>query len=74
MITTKLKLKPFSTPNFVIPERPPSRREDGVQFNNGIPLHELDDETIRELLDQFRLDVWAKVNQRRAADHQGVKP
>ena len=64
-ITASVKLKPFMVPNFVIQERPVVRKQDGFQESPKFALHELDDETLQALCDQFRDDVFAKAKAKR---------
>lgn len=57
-----LKLRPFTTPSFVIAETPPKERQEG--FNpDGAPkfhLKELDAQALSDLCDAFRAEVFQK--------------
>ena len=64
-ITTGVKLKPFMVPNFVIQETPAGRKQDGFKESPTFALHELDDDTLQALCDQFTTDVFEKVEEQR---------
>ena len=51
-----IELKPFTIPNFVLPVRTVPINESA----ESIPLRELSAETLAELCDRFRADVFAK--------------
>jgi hypothetical protein len=72
MAEVKVKLRPFTVPNFVIVEEAPRARQEGFRESPKYALHELDDETIRELIDEFRKNVWAKVSSGRAGPERGA--
>ncbi len=55
-ITMPFKLKPFTTPNFVIVDMPPT----GGREATSIPLKDLDEATLHLLCDQFIRDVFIK--------------
>ena len=65
-IITHVKLRPFSVPNFVIQETAPGLKQGGFKEPPKFALHELDTETLEALCVQFREDVFAKVERRRA--------
>ena len=65
-IITHVKLRPFSVPNFVIQETAPGLKQDGFKEPSTFALHELDTDTLEGLCDQFRKDVFAKAEKRRA--------
>ena len=56
----KLKLKPLSVPNFVIAESRPSTRQEGWKESSSFPLSDLDAETLNEMCNEFRRNVFAK--------------
>ena len=58
--TMKIKLKPFSIPNYVIVETTPSPRQEGLKEALKYHLSELDDETLTKLCDGFRDGVFKK--------------
>jgi len=64
-ITTGVKLRPFIVPNFALHETSPGKRQDGFIESPRFALHELDDETLQALCDQFRDDVFAKAKAKR---------
>jgi len=60
MAQIKLKLRPFTLPNFVHFENPTGKREDGVKFDNGISIEDLDEETIIEMCEDFKQSLLKK--------------
>lgn len=56
----KIKLKPINTPNFVLSEPRPGKREDGPLEPPKFALSEIDEETLHLLCEQFRKDVFKK--------------
>jgi hypothetical protein len=62
MTEIKQKLRPFMTPNFVSVEMPPRPRQEGLVEAPKFALAELDAETLSELCDEFRADVFRKAN------------
>ncbi len=61
----KVKLQPFTTPNFVLTESKPGLRQDGFEPRPGVPIEDLDDITIEELIQEFGENLREKVRQRR---------
>jgi len=62
MPTIKLQIKPFRTPNFVIPAQPIGQRQDGFKNAIGIPLADLDAETLNEMCEAFKVELFKKAN------------
>lgn len=60
MAEMKLKLQPFTVPNFVSAEMPPGRRQDGIKDAPKWELRDLSAETLAELCDEFRRAVFQK--------------
>jgi hypothetical protein len=60
MAQMKIKLQPFSIPNYVIMEVPPRSRQEGMVESPKFKLEELDAETLESLCDDFRKAVFAK--------------
>lgn len=56
----KVKLQPFSTPNFVIAEQRPGVKQDGIVEAPKWHINEVDINTLSELCDQFRKDIFEK--------------
>ena len=56
----KIKLKPFQTPNFVIEDTPPKSRQEGFTLSPGRPLREVDHQTLSDMCDAFRAEVFRK--------------
>jgi len=56
----KIKLKPWTTPNFVVANLPPVRRQDGFNESQGFPLQDVEAETLSELCDVFRAEIFRK--------------
>jgi hypothetical protein len=59
MIEIKVKLRPFTVPNYAIAYMPPKLRQDGFVEPPKYHISELSDETLNKLCDQFRDDVFA---------------
>lgn len=59
-VTTKVKLQPIKTPNFVFAEEPPRSRSEGFKEGAKFHISELDDDTLDELCRQFKDDLFAK--------------
>lgn len=58
--TIKLKLKPFSVPNFVLVEATPKQRQEGFKDASSYPLSDLDERTLMILCDEFTESVFKK--------------
>jgi hypothetical protein len=58
----KVKTIPWITPNFVRIIRPPRSRHEGPNFNDneGFSLDEVDVETLSEMCDEFRKEIFKK--------------
>lgn len=59
-ITVEVGLNPFQIPNFVRPTKKIGLRQDGIQFDDGIPLADLPEDTLAALCDEFRAGVFLK--------------
>jgi hypothetical protein len=70
---TKLKIRPFAVPNFVIVELPPSANAGGFQSAPSIPIHELTDEVLEGLLIEFRENLHAKVSKFRPSNLMPIR-
>jgi len=55
-----IKLQPFSTPNYVISESRVGTRQEGLIENPKWPLSEVDEDTLSQLCEKFREDVFKK--------------
>jgi hypothetical protein len=58
----KLKLKPFSTPNYVIAEKP-GRKED-FQTAPVFPLREIEADELAEMCDEYRKNIFKKAGKK----------
>ncbi len=56
----KIKLQPFRTPNFVLMEMPPGRRQDGLQENKTFPLKDLEPDELSAMCNAFRAECFKK--------------
>lgn len=56
----KIDLLPFTVPNYVIAKTAPGNRADGWVDAPKWHIRDVDTETLSELCDQFRADVFAK--------------
>jgi len=59
-----LQLKPFQAPNFVIPILPPVARQQGISFESGFPLSEVDAEELSKMCDDFRETIFKKAGKK----------
>lgn len=57
-------IHPFTVPNFVRPEKRAGWRQDGIQFEDGIPLAELPEDTLSQLCDDFRRGVFERAGKK----------
>lgn len=55
-----IKLRPFSTPNFVMQEMPPGSRIEGFKELPSYPLRDVPAEDLAEMCDEFRAEVFRK--------------
>ena len=60
----KIRLQPFQTPNYVIAESKPGLKQDGMVECPKWHVNEIDEETLSDLCDRFRKDVFAKAGKR----------
>lgn len=67
----EVELLPFQTPNYVIVAMPSGRRQDGFKEAPKLALHELSQETLSKMCDQFREDVMRKAGYEVAAPPAG---
>jgi len=56
----KIKLQPFQTPNYVMAESKPGLKQDGLVECPKWHIRDVDEQTLSEMCDQFRRDVFAK--------------
>lgn len=59
-ITVEVGLQPFQVPGFVRPTKRLRMSQDGVTFDDGIPLSDLPEDTLAALCDEFRAGVFLK--------------
>lgn len=55
-----IELQPFGTPNFVIQKMAPRPKQEGMIECPKYHLRELDADTLAELCDQFRREIFEK--------------
>ncbi len=55
-----IELQPFITPNYVIAVSKEGLKQNGVVENPKWHINELDEETLSEMCDQFRHDIFTK--------------
>ena len=56
----KIKLRPFTVPNFVGWELPARSRQDGLRAEPAFPLADIDAGTLASMCDDFRASVFRK--------------
>lgn len=54
------KLKPFTTPNFVIAEIPPQPRGSGIKEGPKYHLRDVPEETLIEMCEDFKAEILRK--------------
>ena len=59
-VTTTVKLQPFRVPNFVLIVPHHAQRQDGFKPEAKFSLSELEPDTLSDLCDEFRREVFAK--------------
>ena len=59
-VCIELKLKPFTTPNFILVEEPPKSRHLGFQEGRKFSLTEIGALELSALCDKFRSDIFKK--------------
>lgn len=70
----KLKLQPFSTPNFVLAQMPARLRQDGIVEGPKWALSEVDADVLAELCDDFRAEVFGKAGKTDPASPSAEPP
>lgn len=60
MTTIKQKLQPFQTPNYIKFATKPGKRQDGFKEVPKLHLHEVPEQTLIEMCDEFKRAVLAK--------------
>ena len=60
----KVKLQPFSTPNYVIAESKSELKQDSMVESPKWHIKEVDETTLSEMCDQFRKDIFEKAGKR----------
>ena len=56
----RIELKPFNTPNFVIQKVAAGKKQDGFQEAPKYTLKEIPAETLDELCNEFRAEIFKK--------------
>ena len=64
-VSIKVKLRPFTVPNYVIHETPPERRQNGFLEAPKTALKDLDDQTLSALCEEFAESVFKKAGKQR---------
>jgi len=60
----KIKLQPFTVPNYVIGQSDPKPRQDGFAESLKWSLSEVDEDALSALCDRFRHDVFTKAGKK----------
>lgn len=68
MITHAVELLPFTVPSEVLVKKSPGLRQNGFLPNNGIPLGELSNETLEDLCEAFKREVFETAMRQRNAE------
>lgn len=64
MAETTIKLRQWPAPNFAVPDRAPGRRQDGWKELEPIPVNELSAETLAQMADDWRADLFRKAGKK----------
>ncbi len=59
-VTIKVKLKPFTVPNYVLVVEKPLAREEGFKEGRKYALSEIDEGYLLDLCDEFKAEVFRK--------------
>ncbi len=59
-IQINVEIDPFSVPSYVVAKGAPGKREDGFKTAPAIPLADLSPETLDQLCNDFRREVFNK--------------
>ncbi len=59
-VTIKVKLKPFTVPNFVLVDERPQARDEGFKEGRKYALNEIDEYSLAKLCDDFKSEVFRK--------------
>lgn len=70
MPVMKLELQPFSTPNFALAKVRSGLRQEGIIEGPKWPLSEVDADTLSELCDEFRAEVFRKAGKADPRGHE----
>lgn len=60
----EIKLKPWQVPNFVVQETTPGKRHDGFKECPSYSLDQVSAETLAELCDEFRREIFNKAGKK----------
>ena len=60
----EIKLKPFTTPNYVLVDESAKPKDQGFSESKKFSLSELDAATLSSLCDEFRREVFKKAGKR----------
>ena len=63
-IKWEIDLQPFLVPNFVLVKEKPKKRQDGFQNPKSIHLSELGPNTLHQLCENFRAEVFKKAGKK----------
>lgn len=64
MADFKIKLRPWIVPNFATIEGRPGSRQDGWKDASGIPISELPAETLAQMADEWRAELFDKAGKK----------
>lgn len=64
MAEIKVKLRPWLVPSFVSIKQPARPRQEGLQESPSLPLSEIPAETLADMCDDFRAEVFRKAGKR----------
>lgn len=69
----EIELQPVRTPNFILQKVEPQSRQDGFQEPPAYAVKDLEAQTISELCDQFRKDMFAKAGKTDPREEENTK-
>ena len=74
MIKHGVELQPFSTPNYVLAKPRVGLRQDGWQEAPKWPLSEIDADTLAEMCEAFRVEIFQKAGKADPRDARSPFP
>lgn len=68
----KIKFQPWMVPNFCVMQMPPTKRQDGFKPAPSFALADVDRETLAQMCDDFRAEIFRKAGKSDPASPGGT--